>query len=143
MEEKDELKVEEYEIPDNLYYTEEHEWALIEGPSKVRVGITDYAQKSLHEIVFVETPEEGRAIKRMEPMGTAESVKSVSEIYSPLSGRVVAVNKKLELSPELVNKDPYGEGWMVVLEPSNLNEDMGKLLTSAQYAEHLRKLIHK
>jgi len=137
------MKVEGFEVPDDLYYTEEHEWALIEDPDRVRVGITDYAQKSLHEIVFIEAPEEERSVMRMEPIGAAESVKAVSEVYSPLSGRVIAVNRKLEMSPELVNRDPYGEGWIAVIEPSNLEGELRKLLTSAQYAEHLKKLLRK
>ncbi|MFQ6075646.1 MAG: glycine cleavage system protein GcvH [Candidatus Bathyarchaeia archaeon] len=137
------MRVEEYEIPDNLYYTEEHEWALIEGPDRVRIGITDYAQKTLHEIVFVEAPEEGSHIGRMEPIGTVESVKAVSEVYSPISGRVVAVNGELEMSPELVNQDPYGEGWIAVIEPSDLEGESRGLLTPAQYAEHVRKLLHE
>lgn len=135
------MRVEEYEIPENLYYTEEHEWALIEVPERVRVGITDYAQKTLHEVVFVETPKEGITIGRMEPIGTVESVKAVSEIYSPVSGRVVAVNGELEMSPELVNQDPYGRGWIAIVEPSDLRGELGGLLMPVQYAEHVKKLL--
>ncbi len=136
------MKVNEFNIPENLYYTEEHEWALIENPNTVKIGVTDYAQKSLHEVVFVEMPKEGRIIKRLEPIGTIESVKSVSEIFSPLSGRVLKVNKQLEMSPEQVNKDPYGEGWIVILEPSNL-EELTSLLSVDKYAQHLRNVLNK
>jgi glycine cleavage system H protein len=131
----------EFKIPQNLHYTEEHEWVLIEGAERVRIGITDYAQRSLHEIVFIEVPEDERLVKRMEPIGTAESVKAVSEIYSPLSGRVVAVNRELEMSPELVNQDPYGKGWIIIIEPSNLETELPGLLTSTQYAEYLKEAL--
>jgi len=132
-----------YKIPGNLHYTKNHELVFIEGSDKVRIGITDYANKRLHEIVFIETPEEGSLIKRMEPIGTAESVKAVSEIYSPVSGRVVAVNRDLEMEPELVNQDPYGKGWIVVIKPSDLEEEVKKLLTPTQYSEHIKTLLRK
>ena len=136
------MSEDEYKIPDNLHYTEKHEWALIEG-DRIRIGITDYAQKSLHEIVFIEAPEEKSLIKRMEPIGTAESVKAVSEIYSPVSGHVVAVNRELEMSPELVNQDPYGKGWIIIIKPSDLEGELKKLLTPTQYAQHIKTLDHE
>lgn len=95
----------EYEIRKNLLYTREHEWVKIED-GRVRVGITDYAQKNLHEIVYVELPKKGTFVKQMEPMGTVESIKSISEIYSPVSGKVMEVNETLKMSPELVNESP-------------------------------------
>lgn len=143
MEAKDEMRENEFEIHENFHYTEEHEWALIEGSDRVRIGITDYAQKRLHEIVFIEAPEEGSPIKRGEPIGTAESVKAVSEIYSPVSGRMVAVNRELELSPELVNQDPYGKGWIVVIKPSDLDGEVKELLTPTKYAEYIKTLLRK
>lgn len=135
------MKISEFNIPDNLYYTKEHEWAHIESSNKVRIGITDYAQKALHEIVFVEAPSEGSDVKHMESIGTVESVKAVSEIYSPVSGHVVVINKILEMNPELVNQDPYGKGWIVIIDPSDLKKELEELLTPNQYAEHIQKLL--
>lgn len=137
------MKVEEYDVPENLLYTESHEWTQIDSPEKVLIGITDYAQKTLHDIVFVETPEEGIVIKRKEPLGTVESVKAVSEIFSPLTGKVIKVNKELEMSPELVNQDSYGNGWIAIIQPTNLKKELDKLLTPPQYVDYLKKILHK
>jgi len=134
--------VDEYEVRIGLLYTEEHEWVKVED-GKARVGVTDYAQKSLHEIVYVELPEEGIEVEQMKPMGTVESIKAVSEVYSPVSGRVIKINERLRDSPELVNKSPYDEGWIAVIEPSNLDEELKRLLTPEQYADLLRKIIKK
>jgi len=136
------IMVDEYEVRIGLLYTEEHEWVKVED-GKARVGVTDYAQKSLHEIVYVELPEEGMEVKQMKPMGTVESIKAVSEVYSPVSGRVIKINERLRDSPELVNESPYGEGWIVVIEPSNLDEELKRLLTPEQYADLLREIIKK
>jgi len=136
------IMVDEYEVRIGLLYTEEHEWIKVED-GKARVGVTDYAQKSLHEIVYVELPEEGMEVKQMKPMGTVESIKAVSEVYSPVSGRVIKINERLRDSPELVNESPYGEGWIVVIEPSNLDEELKRLLTPEQYADLLREIIKK
>jgi len=125
-------------IPDNLYYSKEHEWLRIEGDHVV-MGITDYAQKSLHEIVFVELPEVGKKVRQMETVGTVESVKAVSEIYTPASGEVIEVNEELAESPELVNEDPYGEGWIAKLRPSNLDEDLRNLMTPEGYERYLKE----
>jgi len=136
------IMVDEYEVRIGLLYTEEHEWIKVED-GKARVGVTDYAQKSLHEIVYVELPEEGMEVKQMKPMGTVESIKAVSEVYSPVSGRVIKINERLRDSPELVNKSPYDEGWIAMIEPSNLDEELKRLLTPEQYADLLRKIIKK
>ena len=135
------MKVKEFEIPDNLYYTREHEWILIESPDRIRVGISDYAQKTLHEIVFVSTPDEGSLVERSKTIGTAESVKAVSEIYSPVSGMIIIVNKDLEMSPELVNQDPYGKGWIVIIEPLKLEKEFKGLLKPAKYAKHVESIL--
>ncbi|RJS83917.1 glycine cleavage system protein GcvH [Candidatus Bathyarchaeota archaeon] len=132
----------EYEVRMDLLYTEEHEWVKVED-GNARVGVTDYAQKSLHEIVYVELPKEGMEVKQMKPMGTVESIKAVSEVYSPISGRVIKINGRLRESPELVNESPYDEGWIALIEPSNLNEELKRLLTPKQYANLLRKIIEK
>ena len=129
----------EINIPNDRLYTVDHEWALVEDSDRVRIGITDHAQRSLHEIVFVDVPKVGQIINRMDAIGTTESVKAVSEVYSPVSGSVIAVNEELEMSPELVNQDPYGKGWIIIIEPSNLEAELPKLLTPKQYTEHLRK----
>jgi len=136
------VKVNDYEIREDLYYTKEHEWAKIEG-EVVRIGITDYAQKQLRDIVYVELPEVGKKVKYMETIGTVESVKAVSEVYSPVSGEVIEVNSELENSPELVNQDPYGQGWIAVIKPDNLNEDIKKLLTAEKYAELIKEELEK
>lgn len=108
-------------IPADLLYTKEHEWIRQED-GIVRVGITDYAQEELHEIVMVELPAVGTAVKANEVFGTVDSVKATSELFSPVSGEVVEMNEKLEEAPELVNNDPYGEGWMITIKPSDSDE---------------------
>ncbi|MFW9935206.1 MAG: glycine cleavage system protein GcvH [Candidatus Thorarchaeota archaeon] len=108
-------------IPADLLYTKEHEWIRQED-GIVRVGITDYAQEELHEVVMVELPAVGTAVKANEVFGTVDSVKATSELFSPVSGEVVEMNEKLEEAPELVNNDPYGEGWMITIKPSSPDE---------------------
>ena len=122
------------EIPENLSYTEDHEWV---GPNEgdgVKVGITDYAQDALSDVVFVELPNVGDTYHRGEVMAVAESVKAASDIYAPIAGKIIAVNDKLEESPELVNESPYGSGWMVVMDPS---EDMTALIDAESYKNSL------
>lgn len=119
--------------PNELRYSEEHEWVKVEG-EKVRVGITDFAQSELGDIVFVELPEVGDEITADEPFGSVESVKTVSELYAPVSGKVVAVNEDLNDSPEFVNESPYEKAWMIVVELSDSNE-VDKLMTAEQYEE--------
>ena len=115
------------EIPNGLYYTREHEWVCLEGEYSV-VGVTDYAQKSLHEIVFVETPIVGSELKRMETMCVIESVKAVSDVFAPLSGMVTEVNEDLAENPHLLNKDPYGAGWIAKIVPSNVKNELTKMM---------------
>ena len=130
---------EEYIVPENLYYTKEHEWLKVEGDTVI-MGITDYAQKSLHEIVFVDLPEVGRKVKQMESIGTVESVKAVSEIYTPISGEIIEVNTELNEKPELVNQDPYGKGWIAKIRPEKLDEEIKNLLDPERYREYLKAL---
>ncbi len=120
-------------IPDELRYTKEHEWARLEDGLCV-VGITDYAQGELGDIVYVELPEPGAQVEAMGEFGVVESVKTASDLYAPLAGEVVAVNEALADSPELVNDSPYEEGWMLKLRPTNLDEDWPTLLDAAGYA---------
>ena len=117
--------------PDNLKYTKDHEWVRIEGELAV-VGITDFAQSELGDIVFVDIPTEGENLAKEEKFGDIEAVKTVAEAYMPLSGEVVELNAALEGTPELVNKDPYGEGWMIKVKYSDASE-IDTLLDSAAY----------
>lgn len=140
------MKVGEYEVPEGLYYSREHEWVKLEG-KLARVGITDYAQRKLGDIVYVELPEVGKQVKQVaEPkkkemeLGAAESIKAVSAIYSPLSGVVREINTSLRDRPELVNTSPYAEGWVCVLEPSALEEELKNLMDPKAYAEYLKGL---
>jgi glycine cleavage system H protein len=119
------------EFPANLRYTKEHEWARQEG-NRVVVGITDYAQKELGDVVFVELPEVGATVAAMDTFGVVESVKAVSDLYAPVSGTVVDANIVLEDQPELVNASPYGQGWMAVVEAAHV-EELQQLLTAAEY----------
>lgn len=118
-------------LPKELYYSEEHEWVKVEG-EQVRIGITDHAQSELGDIVFVELPEVGDTIEADEPFGSVESVKTVSELYAPVSGKVVSVNEDLDDSPEFVNESPYEKAWMIVVELSNKSE-MDELMSADQY----------
>ncbi|MDP8958323.1 MAG: glycine cleavage system protein GcvH [Actinomycetota bacterium] len=120
--------------PDDRRYTEEHEWALVEGGNRVRVGITDYAQDALGDVVYVELPEVGREVRQGEAFAEVESTKSVSEVYAPVAGRVVEVNDALGESPDLVNSGPYGEGWFAVIEASDPTQ-VETLLDAAGYQE--------
>lgn len=114
-------EINELHLADNVRYTEDHEWARKEG-DLVKVGISDYAQDQMGDIVFVELPEVGASFGRGEEFGTVESVKAVSELYMPVGGEITAVNSDLEGQPELVNQDPYGGGWMVEIRPDNPGE---------------------
>ena len=120
-------------VPKELKYTEEHEWARVEDDI-VTVGLTDYAQKELGDIVFVELPNEGETLVQAEPFGTVEAVKAVSEIFAPVSGEVVKVNDALDDTPQLINQDPYEEGWLVKVRLSDPGE-LENLMNSDQYRE--------
>lgn len=119
--------------PKDLRYSKEHEWIKVED-GKVRVGITHFAQSELGDIVFVELPQVGDEIQLNEPFGSVESVKTVSELYAPISGKVVEINSELEDSPEFVNESPYEKAWMIVVEPTDLSQ-VDALLTPEQYNE--------
>lgn len=122
--------------PKDLRYTKEHEWIRVEG-DKGRVGITHYAQDQLGDVVFVELPAVGRSLRQMEAFGVVESVKAVSDLYCPVSGEVVEVNQELVRRPELVNQDPYGAGWMILIKMKDLKE-LENLMTSEQYQAYLQ-----
>jgi glycine cleavage system H protein len=117
--------------PEDLSYTEEHEWARVDG-RRFTVGITDYAQDALGDVVYIDLPASGTRVERGQPFGEVESTKSVSDLYAPVTGTIVERNETLESQPELVNSDPYGNGWMVVIEADD-TEDASALLTAADY----------
>jgi len=120
-------------IPEDLHYSKDHEWVRVEGNVAV-VGITDYAQDSLGDVVYVEVPKPGDDFAANKPFGSVESVKAVSEVFSPVSGKVSGVNETLNDEPEKVNQDPYGDGWMIRIEMSNPGE-VDSLLTAAEYED--------
>ena len=123
-------------IPNDLHYTIEHEWIRLKN-NRATIGITDFAQGQLGDVVFVELPAEGAELAKENTFGVVESVKTVSDIYVPMTGKVVAVNKDLESQPELVNSDPYGQGWMIEIELSNSSPEQG-LLSADQYREQCK-----
>ena len=123
------------EVPGDLWYTKDHEWARLEG-TRARVGITDHAQHELTDVVYVEFPPIGKVVRQGEELGVVESVKAASEIYAPMSGKVVEVNKVLEDNPELVNQRPYGDGWIAVLEVADASEEK-HLMDAAAYRKHI------
>lgn len=125
-------------VPKNLLYTKEHEWVKIEG-DVATVGITDYAQRSLVDITFIEFPEKDKEVKQFEQIATVESVKAVSDIYSPLTGQIVEVNEALTDSPEVANQDPYEKGWLFKLKFSDENEK-NNLMKSEDYEKYLKTL---
>lgn len=125
------------EVPDGLRYTEEHEYVReTDAEGEVVVGITDFAQEELGDVVFVELPREGDSFDRMEPFGTIEAVKAVSELYTPVSGEVTGANGELDGRPELVNEEPYGDGWMIRMRLDDPSELDG-LMDAGEYREHI------
>ncbi len=136
------MKVKQYDIPDDLLYTREHEWARPTGKT-VKVGITDYAAKTLNDVVYVSLPKPGQKLTQLQVFGTVESIKAVSELYSPFSGTVTKVNETLESQPELVNQSPYDAGWLIEVEPSSYEAEKGNLIDAGAYSLHLQSLTKK
>ncbi len=124
-------------FPEDLKYSKEHEWVKVSG-NVATIGSTDYAQEQLGEIVFVELPDEGEALEKNDAFGVVESVKSVSDVFTPLAGLIAEVNEPLLDSPETVNEEPYGEGWLVKLEISN-PKDVEELMTAEQYQAYIKE----
>jgi glycine cleavage system H protein len=120
-------------VPEDLKYTKEHEWVRVDG-DRLIVGITDFAQDALGDVVYVDVPEKGTQVKAGEPFGEVESTKSVSDVYAPVSGTVVERNAQLADAPELVNRDPYGEGWMIAISPAD-DSEVEALLEAGAYRE--------
>jgi len=140
------MKAGNYDVPEGLYYSSEHEWVKLEG-KLARVGVTDYAQGKLGDVVYVELPEVGKQVKKVTELktkemelGAVESIKAVSAVYSPLSGAVKEINAALQERPELINTSPYDEGWICVLDPSALDAELKQLMDTKAYAEYLKKL---
>ncbi|MBI5599021.1 MAG: glycine cleavage system protein GcvH [Deltaproteobacteria bacterium] len=125
------------EFPKDIKYTREHEWVREDGDTVV-VGITDYAQDALGDVVYVELPQEGGSVTKDEPFGVVESVKAVSDLYAPISGTVVEVNDAIVDSPEVINEDPYGDAWMVKVRPGNPDE-IEDLLTADEYQKYIEE----
>jgi glycine cleavage system H protein len=123
-------------FPEDLLYTDEHEWARVEDDGSVTVGITDHAQDALGDVVYVEVPEVGASFGAGEDFGVVESVKTVSDLYAPVSGEIVAVNEELEDAPEMVNEEPYGGGWVVRIEPAD-DDELDALMDVEAYREFL------
>jgi glycine cleavage system H protein len=126
------------EFPDDLRYTNEHEWVRDEGSRRLRVGITDFAQDALGDVVYVDVPEVGTSVTAAQPFSEVESTKSVSDVYSPVTGTVLERNQLLEDRPELVNQAPYGDGWLVVLEASDAGQ-LGELMDAETYRAFVRQ----
>ena len=131
-------EINEMDFPDVLRYTRDHEWTE-STPAGIRCGISDYAQNQLGDIVYVELPQVGETLEKGEEFGTVESVKAVAELYMPLGGEIIAVNVELEDSPQLVNQDPYGKGWMLDIKPSDPGE-LESLMTKEAYKQTLETL---
>ena len=125
------------EFPEGLKYSKEHEWVLVEG-SMATIGITEYAQEELGDIVYVELPEVGEKVVKDDPFGAVESVKAVSDIYAPVSGTVLEINDVLPDNPETINDDPYGDGWMIRVELTD-KDDLKDLMDAEEYAEYVQQ----
>jgi len=136
------VKVDGYEVPEGLHYSKDWFWLKIEN-GKARLGITDYAQKQLREIVFVELPSAGGLVKANEPFGSVESVKAVSDLVAPLSGTIDQSNQEVTSKPELLNEDPFGKGWLLIITPSNLNTELAVLMDFNASVEWHKSLIAK
>ena len=136
------MKIEGYDIHEDRYYTKDHEWIIVE-QDQCRIGITDYAQKTLHEVVFAELPEVGREIKKTENFANLESVKAVAEVYAPLSGKILKINDELNNNPELINKSPYDKGWIAIIQPSIQDEEIKLFMDAEKYGDFIKELASK
>ena len=131
----------EYEILENLFYSKEHEWVKKINSKTILIGITDYAAKTLNDIVYVELPEVDKEYNSSEILGSVESIKAVSDIYSPLKGKINKINEELITKPELINISPYNDGWIAELESDNLEKDLSELINNKQYSKYLNDTI--
>jgi glycine cleavage system H protein len=136
------IVADKYRVPKDRYYTKEHEWVFVEDGERARIGITDYAQSELGDIVFVELPELGQEVEQNDTLANIESVKSVAPVYAPVSGKVVDINTELEESPELINEYPYEDGWIAVIEMRDPTE-VEDLMSAEEYAEYIKELVEE
>lgn len=132
-----------YDIPDDYFYTKDHEWAQRKADGNVMIGITDYAAKMLHDIVYVTLPKAGEDLSKGSVLGQVESVKTVSDIYAPLSGKVLKSNERLTKEPEIVSSSPYSNGWMLEVEASNYESESKDLLGADAYRKYILELAEK
>lgn len=137
------MNIEGYSIPENLLYTAEHDWLRIENDKKTIIGITDYAAKTLHDIVYVDLPVIDSKVEHLSPFGSIESVKAVSDLYSPITGIISKLNDDLKTNPEIVSQSPYDKGWMLEVVPSSLETESKSLLTPQSYADLIKDLTKK
>ncbi len=137
------MRIDGYEIPDDLLYTREHEWVKKLAENRVLVGVTDYAAKTLSDVVYVSLPQVGGEVKQMGVMASMESIKAVSDVYSPVSGKLLKVNEELSMKPELVNQSPYGEGWLIEVSARDFDAESKNLLSPEEYVSFLRELMTK
>ena len=135
------MNVGDYEVIEGLYYSKEHEWVRIIDDKTVDIGVTDYAAKLLDDVVYVGLPTLGAEVKQNGVIGSVESIKAVSDVYSPISGKVTKVNERLNSAPEIVNQSPYREGWIVQMTTEALASERELLLSPEQYVEYLKKLV--
>jgi len=126
--------------PENLYYTKDHEWLKVAGEEAI-IGITDFAQKQLGDIIYVDLPQAGKVLEAHQAVASVESVKSVSDVFSPVAGEVIAVNEALSQTPDVINKDPHGEGWIVKIRIKN-KEELKNLMKAIDYEKYLEGLEH-
>ena len=136
------MKIDEYSFPDDLYYHKEHFWAKVEG-DVATIGTTDFAQKLAGQVVYIELPSVGKAVEQGKPCGSMESGKWVGRIYSPLSGKIEAINSELEDNPELINESPYEKGWMCKIKASNLQEELKNIMKSDSLPEFIKSEIER
>jgi glycine cleavage system H protein len=133
----------EYQVLEGLYYTKEHEWLKVETGNNCRIGVTDYAQNSLHEVVYVDLPKPGTKFSQMQSLGTVESVKAVADVFSPISGTILEINTALSDAPELVNKSPYSDGWITVIQATDLKKELNGLMSPEAYRDLLKRISEK
>ena len=133
------VKVDDFEVVEGLYYSKDYMWVKVED-GKARVGLSDYAQRKLKQILVLDIPASGSTLKQFEPFGTVESIKVVTDVISPLSGVVVEVNKAVQDDPGLINEDPFGGGWLILVDPSNLDEEIAKLMDFKKAVEWHKEL---
>ncbi|MEM2083532.1 MAG: glycine cleavage system protein GcvH [Nitrososphaerota archaeon] len=136
------IEIEGYKIIKNLLYSKDHVWIKIEN-NKAKIGITDYIQKNLHDIVYIELPEINSNIHQGKKLALMESIKTISEIHSPLTGKILKINEELKSKPGLINESPYEDGWIAIIEPINFEKEKSNLLNFKEYVEYIRKIIEK